>query len=175
MKIFRAAEQTVGRICFIWTHFSTMDTRAVAWGSLGDLDKIVASMYCADRPILQVSCLWHDIPLCILTSDILSNAFPLEDEGKLLGFTIFTILMNLKGPHCQPRIPDPDHHRRNGFCIWTQLDVQVVPWSDAARCRLRSNHLDLPSWPLLCSMESLPAILGNHNHSIWAPYGHSVS
>ena len=40
-------------------------------------------MYCAYRPVLQVSCLWHDIPLCILTSDILSNAFPLEDEGKL--------------------------------------------------------------------------------------------
>ena len=61
-----------------------MVTRAVAWVSHGKLLVLFLTF--------QVSGLRHDLPLRILTSHLLPDAFPLEEKSKFVMFSICTVL-----------------------------------------------------------------------------------
>ena len=111
--------------------------------------------------ILQVSGLRHDLPLCILTPHLLSHAFPLEVKSRFL--KVFSpSVNNLQGSQRQFGLPDSHHNWRNCICVWPQLGLQILAWSDVAGCRLWSNDMDLPPWTLFRPLESLPAIFGNN-------------
>ena len=130
-----------------------MVPRVAAWVSHG---KLKAQFW-----TLQVSGLRHDLPLCILTPHLLSHAFPLEVKSRFL--KVFSpSVNNLQGSQRQFGLPDSHHNWRNCICVWPQLGLQILAWSDVAGCRLWSNDMDLPPWTLFCTLESLPTIFGNH-------------